>query len=88
MPTEVSVVAGTFVMFFVTEVGRLPEPRFLAGFCRLLMTMKPTTITSTSPTEPATMRSLRRCSAFLAAACCAAIRSRALRVLLRVALLI
>ena len=52
------------------------------------MMMKPTTMTSTSPTEPLTISSLRRCSAFLAAACWAAIRSLALRALFRVALLI
>src|SRR5258708_4822771 len=82
-----SVLTGTLVMSRVTEAGSAPEPSVLPGLDRPLTKTKTRTIAMTRPTEPPTMSSRRRCSARRAAACWAAIRSRALRVLFRVALL-
>src|SRR5689334_20044823 len=97
VPTASSALDGTVVTFLPTAAGRadpetppedplppLPEPEPLFS----LTTTRTTTMTITARTAPPEIRSLRRVSAFRAAACCAAIRSRALCCLLRCALLI
>src|SRR5215467_14168612 len=81
VPTLASVLAGTLVMSCATAGGRLEEPRCLPGLARSLTRISTMTMTSTRPTELPTISSLRRCSALLAAACCTAMRSRALRAL-------
>src|SRR5262245_44996666 len=88
VPTLLSVLSGTLVMFFATGVGNWPAWTVGPGFDRFLKAMNATTMTITRPTEPPTMSSLRLCSDFLAAACWTAMRSRAVRALFRVALLI
>src|SRR5579859_821632 len=87
VPTLASVLAGTWVMSCWTAADKLPPPSCLCLIRALSMSSARRT-TITRPTEPPTMNSRRRCSAFLAAACCAAIRSRALRALTLSALLI
>src|SRR5215470_7981492 len=81
VPTLARVLTGTWVMPCATAGRRLDEPRCLPGLVRSLTRISTMTMTSTRPTEPPTTSSLRRCSALLAAACCSAIRSRALRAL-------
>ena len=82
-PTVSSVLAGTLVTLVTTLARAAPVGPFgelsVAGLEFSLITMKATTIASTTTTLPDAMRIRRRCSARRAAARCAAIFS--LRVL-------
>src|SRR5215472_3067772 len=88
MPTDARVLAGTWVISCATAAVIGPLPSCGPGLVRLLMMSSATRIASTRPTEPVTMRILRRWSALAAAACCAAILWRAVRALFRSALAI